>query len=73
MNLAEYMTFKGLDDAAIGASVKKSRSRVSRYRRKLEAIPGDVVKILVEMSASDPVHAMTANELLGIEQTQAAE
>ncbi len=57
------------DDAAVGALVGKSRTRVSRYRRKLEPIPGEVVKQLVELSEG----RMTADELLGIKQPQAAE
>lgn len=69
MDLADWMTANEKDDAAVGALVGKSRTRVSRYRRKLEAIPGEVVKQLVEMSKG----AMTADELLGIQQLQAAE
>jgi len=63
MKLAEFMDVEGLTDAAVGARVKKSRVTISRYRRQLEPIPGDVVKELVEFSKGK----MTANELLGIE------
>lgn len=73
MDLAGYMVAKNLDDAAVGALISKSRSRVSRYRRGLEEIPGPVVKQLVEMSAEEPVAKMTADELLRIQQPQAVE
>jgi hypothetical protein len=63
MQLAEFMELEELDDAALGAKIKRSRVTVSRYRRGLEPIPGDVVKLLVEISSG----RMTANELLGIE------
>lgn len=63
MNLSDYMQAEGLDDAAMGEKINRSRVTTSRYRRGLEPIPGDVVKLLVEMS----VGRMSANELLGIE------
>lgn len=72
MQLAEFMQTEEIDDAALGARIKRSRVTVSRYRRGLEPIPGDVVKFLVEMSRG----RMTANELLGISkkfQKEAAE
>lgn len=69
MNLAEYMQSENLDDAAIGARVKRSRVTINRYRRGLEPIPSDIVKTLVETSDGK----MTANELLGIAQSEAAE
>lgn len=69
MDLADWMSANEKDDAAVGALVGKSRTRVSRYRRKLEPIPGEVVKQLVELSEG----RMTADELLGIKQPQAAE
>lgn len=69
MNLAAYMATHSLDDAQMGERIGKSRSRVSRYRRGLEPIPGDVVKQLVSLSGG----VMTANELLGIETAAAAE
>jgi hypothetical protein len=64
MTLAEYMNRENLDDEALGQKLKEPKSRVtiSRYRRGVEPIPGDIVKQLVEMSKGD----MTANELLGI-------
>lgn len=68
MTLAEYMEAENLTDAAMGDRIGKSRVTVSRYRRGLEPIPGDVVKRLVESSDG----RMTANELLGI-QTEAAQ
>lgn len=76
MDLAGYMAAKGIDDAAMGARLTppKNRVTVSRYRRGLEPIPSLTVKQLVEMSADDAAgHKMTADELLGIEQPQAAE
>ncbi len=69
MDLADWMSANGKDDAAVGMIVGKSRTRVSRYRRKLEPIPGEVVKQLVEFSGG----AMTADELLGIKQPEAAQ
>lgn len=69
MNLAQFMSAKQIDDAAVGAQIRRSRVTVSRYRRGLEAIPGDVVKELVEWSAGE----MTADELLGIQIGEAAE
>lgn len=63
MQLAQFMQAEGLDDAAMGERIKRSRVSVSRYRRGLEPIPSDVVKQLVELSAG----RMTANELLGIQ------
>lgn len=69
MQLAEFMQAEDLDDAALGAKIKRSRVTVSRYRRGLEPIPGDVVKQLVEMSAGK----MTANELLGIQDLPGAD
>ena len=68
MNLAGYMESEGITDAGMGALIGKSRVTVSRYRRGLEPIPGDVVKQLVEISRG----RMTANALLGIE-TEAAQ
>ncbi len=65
MDLADWMKAEDLDDAALGERIGKSRSRVSRYRRKIEDIPSDVVKQLVKLSKG----AMTANELLGIKET----
>lgn len=62
MTLAEYMEAEGLDDAAMGEKLSKSRVTVSRYRRGLERPPSDVVKQLVEMSGG----RMTADALLGI-------
>lgn len=73
MKLAEWMTEKGLNDAAVGAllaaaadkagvKVATSRVSISRYRRELEDIPGPTVKLFVEISEG----ACTANELLGI-------
>jgi len=61
MNLADYMQATGLSDEVMGARLGKNRVTISRYRRGVEKIPGDVVKQLVEMDAR-----MTANELLGI-------
>lgn len=69
MNLADYMASKNIDDAQMGERIGKSRSRVSRYRRGIEPIPGDVVKQLVKMSGGE----MTANELLGIQPCEAAQ
>ena len=63
MQLAEFMQAEDLTDAALGEKIARNRVTVSRYRRGLEPIPGDVVKQLVEMSGG----RMTANELLGIE------
>jgi hypothetical protein len=62
MDLATYMTAHDLDDAQLGVRIGRSRSRVSRYRRGLEPIPADAVKLLVELSGG----RMTANDLLGI-------
>ncbi|HEY4721842.1 MAG TPA: hypothetical protein VII92_08350 [Anaerolineae bacterium] len=67
MDLAEYMAKASLSDDEVGKRVGKDRTRISRYRRKLEPIPGDVVRQLVEISSGE----MTANELLGI--SEAAE
>jgi ParB-like chromosome segregation protein Spo0J len=69
MTLAEYMEGEGITDTAMGAVLGKSRVTVSRYRRGLEPLPGEIVKHLVQLSLG----RMTANELLGIEQPQAAE
>ena len=66
MDLAGFMTAHKIDDAEMGIRIGKSRSRVSRYRRGIEPIPGDVVKQLVEMSDGE----MTANELLGIKSVE---
>lgn len=63
MNLSDWMQSEGIDDAALGEKISRSRVSVSRYRRGLEPIPADVVKQLVVMSGGQ----MTANELLGIE------
>ena len=63
MGLAELMAAEGLDDAAMASKVGRSRVTLSRYRRGSEPIPGEVVKLLVELSGG----RMTANELLGIE------
>ncbi len=62
MQLGEFMKAEDLTDAELGAKIARNRVTVSRYRRGLEPIPGDVVKQLVEMSSG----RMTANELLGI-------
>ena len=69
MTLAEYMEGEGTSDSAMAAVLGKSRVTVSRYRRGLEPIPGATVKQLVTLSQG----RMTANELLGIDQPQAAE
>lgn len=70
MQLDGWMKVEGLTDAALAArlaehdpALQKSRVTVGRYRRRLEPIPGPVVKALVEISKG----AMTANELLGID------
>ena len=62
MTLAEYMEGEGITDAAMGAVIGKSRVTVSRYRRGLEPIPSETVKLLVAISYG----RMTANDLLGI-------
>lgn len=69
MTLAEYMEGEGVTDTALAAVLGKSRVTISRYRRGLEPIPGEIVKQLVILSLG----RMTANELLGIEQPQAAQ
>lgn len=68
MQLADYMEANGLDDAAVGAKIGRSRVSVGRYRRKLEIPSSETVKLIVEAFGG----AITANELLDIS-TEAAE
>lgn len=63
MQLADYMAVKKLDDAAVGALIKRSRVSVSRYRRKLEIPSSETIALIVAATGG----AVTANELLGIE------
>jgi len=76
MNLAEYMQAESLTDAAMAERLAahapqqtKTRVTIGRYRRGIEPIPGETVKALVELSSGK----MTANELLGIAEREAAE
>lgn len=69
MQLADYMAANGLDDAAMGALIKRSRVTVSRYRRKLEVPSSETIPLIVAASGGQ----VTANELLGIEAAEAAE
>lgn len=62
MQLADYMEANGLDDAAMGAKIGRSRVSVGRYRRKLETPSSETVKLIVEACDGQ----VTANELLGI-------
>lgn len=67
MTLADYMQANGLDDAAMGAKIGRSRVSVGRYRRKLEIPSSETVKLIVAATEG----AVTANELLEI--SEAAE
>lgn len=69
MQLADYMAANKLDDAAIGALIGRSRVTVSRYRRKLEVPSSETIPLIVAATGG----AVTANDLLGIETSQAAE
>lgn len=68
MDLAAYMQEHGIDDATMGAMIGRNRVSVSRYRRGLECPSSDVVKTIVAVTKG----AVTANELLGIEQQEEA-
>ena len=69
MKLAEYMEANRLDDAKMAALLGCSRVTVSRYRRGLELPSSERVKKIVEVCAG----LVSANELLGIAQSEAAE
>lgn len=69
MELAEYMEAHGLDDAAMGAKIKRSRVSVGRFRRKLETPSSQTTKLIVAATGG----LVTANELLGIPASEAAE
>lgn len=69
MQLADWMEAEGLDDAALGARIGKSRVSVSRYRRGLETPSTEAIKNIVRESGGK----VTADELLGIAQPEGAQ
>jgi transcriptional regulator with XRE-family HTH domain len=65
MQLSDYMQAYNLTDKELAAKIGKHRVSISRYRRGLETPSPEVIKKLVELSGG----IITANELLGIEQS----